>query len=260
MIESDEVLAVVGAGQAGAELAVQAREGGWPGRIVLAGEEPDLPYHRPPLSKAYLAGAAAPETLALKARATYEQAGIDLVLGRRVVAVDRQAGRIVFDGGPSISYSRLAFATGGRPRLLPSASSGADRAANFHYLRTLADVDRIRARFIDGARLVIIGGGYVGLEVAAVAVKLGLQVVVLEAAERVLSRVTAPAVSSFYERVHREAGSTCAPASRWRLSSSTATAAASAPCCAWTASACPATWWSPASGSCPTRSWPPPAA
>ena len=206
MIDSDEVLAVIGAGQAGAELAVQAREGGWRGRIVLAGEEPDLPYHRPPLSKAYLAGSAAPETLALKARATYEQAGIDLVLGRRVVAVDRQAGRVEFDGGPSIGYSRLAFATGGRPRRLPSASSGADRAANFHYLRTLADVDRIRARFIEGARLVIIGGGYVGLEVAAVAVKQGLQVVVLEAAERVLSRVTAPAVSSFYEKVHREAG------------------------------------------------------
>ena len=206
MIESDEVLTVIGAGQAGAELAVQARECGWPGRIVLAGDEPDLPYHRPPLSKAYLAGSAAPETLALKARATYEHAGIVLALGRRVVAIDRQARRVEFDGGPSIIYSRLAFATGGRPRPLPSASSGAERAANFHYLRTLADVDRIRARFIDGARLVIIGGGYVGLEVAAVAVKQGLQVVVLEAAERVLSRVTAPAVSSFYERVHREAG------------------------------------------------------
>lgn len=206
MIESDEVLTVIGAGQAGAELAVQAREGGWPGRIVLAGEEPGLPYHRPPLSKAYLAGAAGLDTLALKARATYEQAGVELVLGRRVMAIDRQARRVEFDGGPSINYSRVAFATGGRPRRLPSAASGADRAANFHYLRTLADVDRIRARFMDGARLVIIGGGYIGLEVAAVAVKLGLRVVVLEAADRVLSRVTAPAVSSFYERVHRAAG------------------------------------------------------
>ncbi|ROZ66092.1 NAD(P)/FAD-dependent oxidoreductase [Ramlibacter sp. WS9] len=206
MIESDEVLTVIGAGQAGAELAVQAREGGWPGRILLAGDEPDLPYHRPPLSKAYLAGTATTETLALKARATYEHAGIELVLGRRVVAVDRKARRVEFDGGPSIDYSRLAFATGGRPRRLPTAASGADRAANFHYLRTLADVDRIRARFIDGARLVIIGGGYVGLEVAAVAVKQGLQVVVLEAAERILSRVTAPAVSAFYETVHRAAG------------------------------------------------------
>jgi 3-phenylpropionate/trans-cinnamate dioxygenase ferredoxin reductase subunit len=206
MIESDEVLTVIGAGQAGAELAVQAREGGWPGRILLAGEEPDLPYHRPPLSKAYLAGAAGLDTLALKARATYEQAGVELVLGRRVVAVDRQSRRVEFDGGPSIDYSRVAFATGGRPRRLPSAASGADSAANFHYLRTLADVDRIRARFMDGARLVIIGGGYIGLEVAAVAVKLGLKVVVLEAADRVLSRVTAPAVSSFYERVHRAAG------------------------------------------------------
>jgi len=205
MIESDEALIVIGAGQAGAELAVQAREGGWPGRIVLAGEEPALPYHRPPLSKGYLSGAAALETLSLKARATYEQAGVDLVLGRRVASVDRRARRVEFDGGPAMAYSRVAFATGGRPRRLPSASV-ADRADNFHYLRTLADVDRIRARLIDGARLVIIGGGYVGLEVAAVAVKHGLRVVVLEAAERVLSRVTAPAVSAFYEKVHRAAG------------------------------------------------------
>ena len=206
MIESDEVLTVIGAGQAGAELAVQAREAGWRGRIVLAGDEPALPYHRPPLSKAYLAGTAALETLAVKAQATYEQAGIELVLGRRVAAVDRLARRVEFDGGPALDYSRLAFATGGRPRRLPAAAAGADRADNFHYLRTLADVDRIRARFVDGARLVIIGGGYVGLEVAAVAVKQGLHVVVLEAAERVLSRVTAPAVSSFYESVHRKAG------------------------------------------------------
>lgn len=206
MIESDEVLTVIGAGQAGAELAVQAREAGWRGRIALAGDEPALPYHRPPLSKAYLAGTAALETLAVKAHATYEQAGIELVLGRRVTAVDRLARRVEFDGGPVLEYSRLAFATGGRPRRLPAAAAGADRADNFHYLRTLADVDRIRARFVDGARLVIIGGGYVGLEVAAVAVKQGLHVVVLEAAERVLSRVTAPAVSSFYENVHRKAG------------------------------------------------------
>jgi NADPH-dependent 2,4-dienoyl-CoA reductase/sulfur reductase-like enzyme len=206
MIEPDEMLTVIGAGQAGAELAVRAREDGWRGRILLAGEEPALPYHRPPLSKAYLAGTAALDTLALKARATYEQAGIDLVLGRRVVTVDRKARRVEFDGGPSIGYSRLAFATGGRPRRLPSAASGADSADNFHYLRTLSDVDRIRARFIDGARLVIIGGGYIGLEVAAVAVKQGVRVVVLESAERVLSRVTAPAVSSFYENVHRDAG------------------------------------------------------
>jgi NADPH-dependent 2,4-dienoyl-CoA reductase/sulfur reductase-like enzyme len=207
MNPTQEVLIVIGAGQAGAELAVQARQSGWPGRIVLAGDEPSLPYHRPPLSKAYLSGTALPETLPVKAQATYDQAGVELLLGRRVAAIDRLAHRVEFEHGPAIHYTRLALATGGRPRPLPSAAAcGADRVDNFHYLRTLADVDRIRARFMHGARLVIVGGGYVGLEVAAVAIKQGLQVTVLESAPRVLSRVTAPPVSAFYEAVHREAG------------------------------------------------------
>ena len=205
-MQSDELLAVIGAGQAGAELAVQAREAGWPGRIVLVGDEASLPYHRPPLSKAYLAGAVSVDTLSLKAHAAYEKAGVELMLGRTVERIDRAARCVHFVGGESMVYSRLAFATGGRPRRLPEAALGADNAGNFHYLRTLADVDRIRARFVPGARLAIIGGGYVGLEVAAVAVKHGLHVVVLEAAPRVLARVTAPDISAFYEAVHREAG------------------------------------------------------
>jgi NADPH-dependent 2,4-dienoyl-CoA reductase/sulfur reductase-like enzyme len=206
MNPTQEVLIVVGAGQAGAELAVQARQSGWAGRIVLTGEEPSLPYHRPPLSKAYLSGAAAPETLPVKAQAAYDNAGVELVLGQRVLAIDRLAHRVNFEHGRTEHYTRLALTTGGRPRPLPLAAGGADRADNFHYLRTLADVDRIHARLVPGARLVIIGGGYVGLEVAAVAVKLGLHVTVLESAPRVLSRVTAPPVSEFYESVHREAG------------------------------------------------------
>ncbi|MES1162633.1 MAG: NAD(P)/FAD-dependent oxidoreductase, partial [Rhizobacter sp.] len=198
---------VIGAGHAGAELAVQAREAGWSGRIALVGDEPALPYHRPPLSKAYLAGAAEPDAMALKSRAAYDKAGVELMLGRRVAEVDRAAARLRFEDGGSTDYSRLAFATGGRPRRLPAAAAaGADAADNFHYLRTLADVDRIRPRFVAGARLVIVGGGYVGLEVAAVAVERGLRVTVLETASRVLARVTAPRVSSFYEQVHREAG------------------------------------------------------
>ena len=196
----------MGAGHAGAELAVQAREGGWSGRIALVGDEPALPYHRPPLSKAYLAGAATLDAIALKSRAAYDKAGVELMLGRRVAEVDRAAARLRFDDGHSMGYARLGFATGGRPRRLPAAAAGADAADNFHYLRTLADVDRIRPRFVAGARLAIVGGGYVGLEVAAVAVKHGLKVTVLEAAPRVLARVTAPRVSSFYEQVHREAG------------------------------------------------------
>lgn len=205
-MRSNEVLIVVGAGHAGAELTVQARESGWAGRIVLVGDESALPYHRPPLSKAYLAGTASLDTLSLKARATYDKAGVELMLGRRVAEVDRAAARLRFEDGHSVAYSRLALATGGRPRRLSAAAADADAADNFHYLRTLVDVDRIRHRFVAGARLVVIGGGYVGLEVAAVAVKHGLKVVVLEAAPRVLARVTAPRVSSFYEQVHREAG------------------------------------------------------
>jgi 3-phenylpropionate/trans-cinnamate dioxygenase ferredoxin reductase subunit len=205
-MSSNDLLIVIGAGHAGAELAVQAREGGWSGRIALVGDEPALPYHRPPLSKAYLAGALAPDAMALKSRAAYDKAGIELMLGRRVAEVDRSAARLWFDDGQSMEYSRLAFATGGQPRRLPAAAASADAAENFHYLRTVADVDRIRPHFVAGARLAIVGGGYVGLEVAAVAIKHGLKVTVLEAAPRVLARVTAPRVSSFYEQVHREAG------------------------------------------------------
>ena len=205
-MRSNELLIVIGAGHAGAELAVQAREGGWSGRVALVGDEPALPYHRPPLSKAYLAGASALDAMALKSRAAYDKAGVELLLGRRVAEVDRAAARLRFEDGHSMDYARLAFATGGRPRRLPAAAAGGDAADNFHYLRTLADVDRIRTRFVAGARLAIVGGGYVGLEVAAVAIKHGLKVTVLEAAPRVLARVTAPRVSSFYEQVHREAG------------------------------------------------------
>jgi len=121
----DDVFVVIGAGHAGAELAVQAREQGWPGRIVLVGNEQALPYHRPPLSKAYLAGSASLETLALKARSTYDKAAVDLLLGRQVSRVDRAAARVDFEDGASLHYARLAFATGGRARPLPAAASGA---------------------------------------------------------------------------------------------------------------------------------------
>jgi 3-phenylpropionate/trans-cinnamate dioxygenase ferredoxin reductase subunit len=200
-------LVVIGAGHAGTELAVQAREAGWPGPIRLVGDETALPYHRPPLSKAYLAGTATLDSLHLKARATLEKAGVELLQGRRVQSLDRVARRIAFEDGSSIGYERLALATGGRPRPLPATIAGAAEGAdNFHYLRTLADVDRIRRHFEPGARVAIVGGGYIGLEVAAVAIKAGLKVTVLEAADRVLARVTAPRVSSFYEQMHREAG------------------------------------------------------
>jgi 3-phenylpropionate/trans-cinnamate dioxygenase ferredoxin reductase component len=205
-MNSGDFLAVVGGGQAGAELAVQARECGWLGRIALIGDELVLPYQRPPLSKAYLAGDVRADGLALKSRAAYEKAGVDLLLGKRVAELDRARTRLLFEDGSAMAYSHLALCTGGRPRRLQAAAHGAEGAGNFHYLRTLADVDRIRGRFAEGGRVAIVGGGYIGLEVAAVAVQHGLKVVVLEAESRVLARVTAPRVSEFYEQVHGTAG------------------------------------------------------
>src|SRR5688500_18075824 len=116
-----QVLIVVGAGQAGAEVAMQARDGGWAGRIVLFGDERVLPYHRPPLSKGYLAGTAGIDSLAVKARAAYVKAGVELMPNRRVAAIDRHARRIEIAGGKPMNYTRLALATGGRPRRLPAA-------------------------------------------------------------------------------------------------------------------------------------------
>lgn len=203
----DEVLVIVGAGQAGGELAVAARQGGFAGRIVLVGEESHLPYQRPPLSKAYLTGALVREGLFPKHAAAYAKAGVELELGKRVTHIDRRARQVVLSDGGGLSYTKLALACGGRPRplKLPGLAK-AQQPANLHYLRTIDDVDRIRAQFHSGLRLAIIGGGYIGLEVAAVANKLGLHVTVLEAMPRVLARVTAPIVSDFYEAVHRQAG------------------------------------------------------
>lgn len=198
---------IVGAGHAAAELATNLRDHGWQGRILLIGDEPHLPYHRPPLSKAYLSGAATTEGLLIKPRATYEKANVGIITGVRVSRIDREASTAYLADGRTAHYDRLILATGGRPRQLPVPHiQQAESAGNFHYLRTLQDVDRIRRQFEPGMRLVIIGGGYVGLEVAAVAIQHGLQVTVLEALPRVLARVTAPELSAFYESRHRQAG------------------------------------------------------
>lgn len=199
----DSKIVIIGAGQAGAELATSLRQQGHAGRILLIGEEPQLPYRRPPLSKTYLSGDADAESLLLKPQATYEKAKIELLVPARVTRIDRGRRRVVLADGREESYDKLVLATGGRPRRL--TLPGAD-APNVLYLRTLADVDAIRAELQPQRRLVVIGGGYIGLEVAASARKQEVQVTVLESAPRVLVRVTAPEMSAFYERVHREAG------------------------------------------------------
>ena len=205
---SNNRLIIIGGGHAGAEVSVAARDAGWLGEIVLISEEAHLPYHRPPLSKAYIAGEVEVDTLWLKPASLYERANVQLLLETYVKSIDRVTRHVTLGNGRSISYERLVLATGGRPRRLPAAMEGADRATNFHYLRTLDDAGRIKSQFVAGHRLVIVGGGYVGLEVAALAIKMGLTVTILEAAERVLARVTAPIVADFYAGVHRAAGVT----------------------------------------------------
>jgi 3-phenylpropionate/trans-cinnamate dioxygenase ferredoxin reductase subunit len=155
------------------------------------------------LSKTYLAGETGAEGLLIKPAATYEKAGTELLVPLKVQSVDRAAHRILLSDGREQHYDKLVLATGGRPRRL--TLPGAD-ASNILYLRTLDDIDAIRKEFRPDRRLVIVGGGYIGLEIASVAIKHGLNVTVLESAPRVLARVTSPKMSAFYERVHREAG------------------------------------------------------
>lgn len=198
-----ETVAIVGAGQAGGEVATLLRQHRYPGRIILFGDEGVLPYMRPPLSKSFFAGEASADSLIYKAQIAYDNADVELRLGRRAAAIDRRGKRLSLQSGESVGYDKLVIATGGRARKLdvPGAELG-----NIFYLRTIADATLLQPQLIAGRRLVIVGGGYVGLEVAAVAVKRGLNVTVLEGAPRVLARVTAPEVSAFYERYHRAAG------------------------------------------------------
>lgn len=203
----NEILLIVGAGHAGAELAVAARQQGWLGRIDLMGDEAVLPYQRPPLSKAYLHGAASFESLALRPALAYEAAKVQVHSGARLVRIDRAAHAVHLADGRAMPYTRLALCTGGRPRALdlPGLQAGA-KPRNLHYLRTLADADAIRAGMQEGTRVVVVGGGYVGLELAASARKLGAEVTVIEALPRVLARVTGAQVAAFYEAEHRAAG------------------------------------------------------
>ena len=198
-----EDIVIIGAGHAAGQAIASLRADGFAGAIRLVGEEPYVPYQRPPLSKKFLSGELDLARVLFKPEAFYEQADVDMRLGTRAVAVDRVAHTVTLEGGAVLPYARLILATGSRVRRL--SLPGSD-LGGIHYLRTIEDVDGIRAELKPGARMVVVGGGYIGLEVAAVAVKLGLSVTVLEAAERVLARVTAPAISAFYERVHAEEG------------------------------------------------------
>lgn len=198
----DSVL-VVGAGQAAAQLVASLRGEGWTGPITVVGEEAHLPYQRPPLSKAFLKGEIDKDRLLIKPAEFYAAAGCTLKLSMRVTAIDRKARRAHLGDGTSLAWDKLVFATGSRVRKLPLP--GAD-LPGCYYLRGIDDVERLRPRLEPGRRLTIIGAGYIGLEVAAVAVKRGLKVTVIEAMPRVLARAASPQVSEFFEREHRQAG------------------------------------------------------
>jgi 3-phenylpropionate/trans-cinnamate dioxygenase ferredoxin reductase subunit len=198
-----EHFVIVGAGQAGGQAAATLRQKGFKGRLTLVGGEPYLPYQRPPLSKKFLAGALPVERLLLKPASFFADRDITVQLATRARSVDLPAQRLTLSDGKILPYDQLLLAVGSKVRRL--AISGSD-LKGIHYLRNIADVIRIQEDLVPGKRLVLIGGGYIGLEVAAVAVQMGLQVTVIEAQDRIMARVVSPQVSEFFAGRHQSAG------------------------------------------------------
>jgi 3-phenylpropionate/trans-cinnamate dioxygenase ferredoxin reductase component len=192
---------IVGGGHAGAQAAIALRQNKFIGSIAIVGDEPELPYERPPLSKDYLAGDKPFERLLIRPPAFWEERGVAMLSGRRVTAVD-PVGRTV-DAGGTIGYGTLIWAAGGSPRSLVCSGH---TLAGVHAIRTRADVDRLVAELPATSRVVVIGGGYIGLEAAAVLTKFGKRVTVVEAQDRVLARVAGEPLSRFYEAEHRAHG------------------------------------------------------
>jgi len=204
---SDPII-VVGAGQAAASFIAKLRQEGYQGNIVLIGDEQHLPYQRPPLSKKYLLGDMAAERLALRPQSWYEDNHIMLKTGVRVTHIDREANTVTLDDpeSTSLSYSKLMITTGSTPFRLPAAIGG--HLPGVYTLRSLSDIDQMATEFVPGRQLLIVGGGYIGLEAAAVAAGLGLTVTVVELAERILQRVASPATSDYFRTLHQHHGVT----------------------------------------------------
>lgn len=194
---------IVGAGHAGAQAAIQLRQMNFEGSVGMLGDEAEPPYERPPLSKEYLAGDKPFERILIRPHAFWEERNIELLLNRRVRKVDAQAKIVTIGDDSEIGYGTLIWATGGTPRLL--SCPGSD-ASGIHCVRRREDVDAIMARLADVNHVVVIGGGYIGLEAAAVLTKLGKSVTLLEALDRVLARVAGEELSRFYEAEHRAHG------------------------------------------------------
>ena len=200
---ADNTVVIVGASHAAVQAIDTLRREGHAGRIVLVGDEPSLPYNRPPLSKKYLSGELERERLLLRSPQFYEQAHVEVRLGQRVTAIDRTDRRLRLGDGEELQYDALMLCIGSRNRQLDVPGK---ELTGIHYLRTMADVDRIRADLATAKRLVVVGAGYIGLEAAASARQLGLEVTVLEMADRPMNRVVAPEISSYYEERHRREG------------------------------------------------------
>lgn len=194
---------VVGAGQAGSSCVAKLRNSGFEGQITLIGEEAVPPYQRPPLSKAYLLGDMALERMFLRPETFYSENNIELRMSTRVDAINASEQTILI-GDETLHYDDLVLTTGSTPNRLPSNIGGA--LEGVFVVRDLADVDAMAARFVDGAKVLIVGGGYIGLEAASVASKLGLQVTLVEVAERILQRVAAPETSNYFRELHSSHG------------------------------------------------------
>src|SRR5688500_17095505 len=196
-------VAIVGAGHGGAQAAIQLRQLGFAGSIGLIGAEPEPPYERPPLSKDYLAGEKTFERMLIRSESFWQERDVALIRGTRIVAVDAAAKTVTAASGEEFGYGALIWAAGGVPRRL--ACAGGD-LPGVHVVRSRAEVDRIRDELETAERVAVIGGGYIGLEAAAVLSRLGKQVTVIEALDRVLARVAGSEISHFYEAEHRARG------------------------------------------------------
>tara|TARA_R110002153_G_scaffold124543_6_gene270989 strand:+ start:8757 stop:9962 length:1206 start_codon:yes stop_codon:yes gene_type:complete len=194
---------IIGASHGGAEAAIALRTQGWEGKILLVGDEPTLPYQRPPLSKGYFHQAVTDQQLLIKKPSLYEKAKVEVMLGESVTAIDKVNKSISLASGLSISFDYLIIATGARARKL--SIPGSDLSC-INYLRTLADADKIISQVNAKSHLLVVGAGYIGLEIAASASKLGAKVTVLESFPRVLSRVTNEQMSEFYQNLHAQHG------------------------------------------------------
>ena len=196
-------MVIIGCGQAGGQAAASLRQEKYEGPITMIGQEPYIPYQRPPLSKQYLSGEQEKEKLSLRQESFYSEKEINLMLETSVLSLDPHKKELQLEKGETVTYDKLLIATGGRPRKL---EVDGHTLKGIHYLRNIDDVDAIKTQMNTSQNLVIVGGGYIGLEVASVAIKKGLTVSVLEMESRILERVTTEEMSAFYHQLHTDEG------------------------------------------------------